>query len=148
VDGRADSLRDSVALARARTWLGLIAYKHGDYATARRLGEAALALKRRLDLKRDLFRSYNALGLLAWMEGRLRDALTLFDSASAAASGVHDTAGSASASGNRGLVLTELGRFTLARRDFLAARDGGHLLGNARIEGNALNNLGMLAIRT
>jgi CHAT domain-containing protein/tetratricopeptide (TPR) repeat protein len=148
VDRRADSLRDTVALARARTWLGLIAYKHGDYVTARRLGEAALALKQQLGLKRDLFRSYNALGLLAWMEGRLKDALTLFDSANTAASAVHDTAGSASASGNRGLVLTELGSFGPARRDFLAARDGGRLLGNARIEGNALNNLGMLAIRS
>lgn len=147
VDHRADSLRDSVAVARARTWLGLIAYKRGDYATARRLGESALGLKQRLGLQRDLFRSYNALGLLAWMEGRLQDALALFDSAGAAASAVRDTAGSASAAGNRGLVLTELGRFPQARRDFLAARDGGHALGNARIEGNALNNLGMLAIR-
>jgi tetratricopeptide (TPR) repeat protein len=138
---------DSVAEARALTWLGLTAWRQGDYASARSLGEEALALKRRWSLKSDLFKSYNALGLLAWNEGRLSDATKLFGLASAAARTTEDLKGTASASGNLALVQTELGEFEEARRGFDSMRVAGRTLGDGRIEGNALTNLGMLAVR-
>jgi CHAT domain-containing protein/tetratricopeptide (TPR) repeat protein len=144
-EGRA--AHDSVAEARALTWLGLVAWRQGDYREARRLGEEALALKRRLALQTDLFKSYNALGLLAWNEGRLADATELFGRASAAAAAARDLKGVASASGNLALVQTELGEFDEARRGFDSMRVAGAALGDARVEGNALTNLGMLAVR-
>jgi CHAT domain-containing protein/tetratricopeptide (TPR) repeat protein len=145
---RARTARDTAVEARLVTWLGLVAWRQGDYATARRLGEQALALKVRLNLTQDLFKSYNALGLLAWNEARLGDAVTLFDSAAAAARAAGDTKGLAAVSSNLALVNTELGEFAAARAGFSAARDGGHRLGDARIEGNALTNLAMLDIRS
>src|SRR5689334_397876 len=65
---RARGTADTAGEARLLTWLGLVAWRQGDYPTARRLGEQALALKLRLKLTQDLFKSYNALGLLAWNE--------------------------------------------------------------------------------
>lgn len=144
---RSRVLRDSVTEARSLTWLGLTAWRKGDYRTARRLGEEALALKRHWALDIDLFKSYNALGLLAWNEGRLSDAMELFGRASAAARSAEDLKGIAAASGNLALVLTELGEFEEARRGFDSMRVAGRALSDARIEGNALTNLGMLAVR-
>jgi len=144
---RARAAGDGAVEARLVTWLGLVAWRKGDYASARRLGEQALALKLRLKLTQDLFKSYNALGLLAWNEARLGDAVTLFGNAAAAARAAGDTKGLAAVSSNLALVQTELGEFAAARAGFSAARDGGHRLGDARIEGNALSNLGMLDIR-
>jgi hypothetical protein len=65
---RSRTLKESAAEARSLTWLGLAAWRRGDYRAARRLGEEALALKRRWALDADLFKSYNALGLL-WLYG-------------------------------------------------------------------------------
>ncbi|HEX4628309.1 MAG TPA: tetratricopeptide repeat protein, partial [Gemmatimonadales bacterium] len=144
---RARELRDSVAEARLITWLGLVAWRQGDYKTARRLGEQALALKLQLNLRQQLFKSYNALGLLAWNEARVHDAVMLFGKAADAAREAGDDKGLASVSGNLALVHTELGDFAAARAGFLTARDGGRRLQDARLEGNALTNLGMLDIR-
>lgn len=144
---RSRAKRDSVTEARVLTWLGLAAWRLGDYREAQRLGELALALKQRWALQADLFKSYNALGLLAWNEGRFGEATDLFGRASAAAQAAGDRRGMAAASGNLALVLTELGEFDEARRGFDSARAGGHALGDARVEGNALNNLAMLDIR-
>ena len=70
--------RDSALEGRLLTWLGLAAYRTGDYARASRLGEQALQLKLRAGLSEDLAQSYNALGLLAWNQGRLAEAAGLF----------------------------------------------------------------------
>ena len=138
---------DTLAEARALTWLGLAAWRQGDYQAARTLGERALGLKRGLARDADLFKSYNALGLLAWNEGRLADATELLGRASAAARAAGDVGGTAAASGNLALVQVELGEFEEARRGFDSMRVAGRAIGDARIEGNALTNLGMLAIR-
>ena len=145
---QARTARDSAAEARLVTWLGLAAWRLGDYAQARRLGEFALALKLKWNLQGDLFRSYNALGLLAWNEGRLTDARELFAKAADAARATDDQRSLTSVSSNMALVETQLGRFAEARRGFLAAREGARTLGDARVEGNAANNLGMLAVWT
>ena len=108
-------------------------------ASARRRSPSSAASA----LDADLFKSYNALGLLAWNEGRLSDATELFGRASAAARAAADLKGIASASGNLALVQTDLGQFDEARRGFDSMRVAGRALADARIEGNALTNLGM-----
>ncbi|UCC82911.1 MAG: CHAT domain-containing protein [Gemmatimonadota bacterium] len=143
----ARSQSDSLAESEVLTWLGLAAWRTGDYKAARRLGEEALRLKLHLGLEDKLSRSYNALGLLAWNESRLSDATDLFRLAAAAARGVGDQRRLVAAEGNLALVLTDLGRFTEARRGFNGMREAGRALGDARIEGNALNNLAMLDIK-
>ena len=135
------------AQARATTWLGLAAWRLGDYEKARRLGEEALALKLNHRLNDQLFRSYNALGLLAWNENRLSEARRLYKKALESAEADEKPLEAASARGNLALVQTELGEFSDAREGFLAMRSTAAKAGEVRIEGNALTNLGMLEIR-
>jgi CHAT domain-containing protein len=144
---RARAAGDSLAESRARMWLGLAAWRLGDYAAARREGEAALHLKRRLGAVAELSRSYNALGLLSWNEGKHREALRHFDSAHVTAARQRDAAGMARAAGNIPLVKVELGDFEGARRGFEAALTAGRAIEDDRVQGNALANLAMLDIR-
>lgn len=139
---------DTSAEARVLTWLGLAAWRLGEYEEARRRGEAALDLKLAAGLDDQLFRSYNSLGLLAWVESRLSDAASLFEEAAQAARASGDERALASVAGNLALVNQDLGRFTEARRGFEAAIAAGKALGDARIEGNAHNNLAALEILT
>jgi CHAT domain-containing protein len=138
---------DSAAEARALTWLGLAAWRLGDYARAREEHERALKLKLALGLERDLWRSYNGLGLLAWNEGRLMEASARFGEAMAVAERMRDSVALGSTAGNLALVYTELGDFEAARSGFVRMRDIGRTTGNGRVEGNAHTNLGMLDIR-
>jgi CHAT domain-containing protein/tetratricopeptide (TPR) repeat protein len=138
---------DSATQAHIMMWLGLAAWRRGEYKESRTLGEGALALKQRLGRKRELSRSYNALGLLARDEGRLTDAAMLFRNAMESARATNDTPGINRAAANLGLVYLDVGDFVQARRGLEAARAAGHALGDARLEGNALNNLGMLTIK-
>lgn len=138
---------DAGAEARAHMWLGIAAWRLGDYPGARREGETSLAMKRHLGLDAELSRSFNALGLLAWNEGRLSDALEHFDSAMAAAKRHRDTAGIARAAANVPLVLVEMGDFDGARRGLDAALAAGRAAKDDRLQGNALANLAMLEIR-
>src|SRR5688500_2327984 len=138
---------DKRAQAEVLTWLGLAAWRLGDYGEARQAGEAALKIKIDEGLRTDLSRSYNALGLLAWNESRLADAAQLFQRATATAEAVGDEEGSAKALGNQALVLTELGDFAGARNGFAAARAAGSRLRNSRVEANAITNLAMLDLR-
>lgn len=144
---RAQGAADSTAEARARMWLGLAAWRLGDYANARREGEAALRLKRRVGLDAELSRSFNALGLLAWNEGKHREALAHFDSAAASARRNEDEAGLARATGNIALVQVELGRFDDARRALDSAFAAGVRVGDERTQANALTNMAMLDVR-
>lgn len=144
---RAVSVTDPAAEARARTWLGLVAYRQSNFAVARSQGEAGLAGKRQAGLDAELSQSFNALGLLAWQEGRPREALIRYDSALASASRHNDANGIARAQANRALVQAELGEFEAARAGFLAAIEAGRTLGNARLEANSVTNLANLEIR-
>ena len=144
---RARDAGDVAAEARARMWLGLAAWRLGDFPVARREGEAAVTLKRRAGLDGELSQSFNGLGLVAWYEGRFRDALTLFDSSTAAARRHDDAKGVARAASNVGLVEVELGDFDAARRGFVAMLTAARILADERYLGNALANLGMLEIR-
>jgi CHAT domain-containing protein len=135
-----------VAEARALTWIGYAFWVPGDYGAARRVGEEALALKLAHKLEDQYYRSYNALGLLAWNENRLSESVELFEQAVAYAEhiGEHQAA---TARGNLALAQTELGEFAKAREGFVAMRETMAELGDPRYEANALTNLGMLEIR-
>ncbi len=139
--------RDSVAEVRALYWLGRAAYGQGDYAAARRDGEASLHLALRWNLTGDLFSAWNGLGLLAWNQGRLVEAESLLTNAARAAALVGDHLSVGKASGNLGLVKVELGDFVGARAGLEAMLAAGRAAADPRVEGNALANLGMLDIR-
>lgn len=144
---QASAMGDSALVARALTSLGMAERQLGDYAAARRHGEAALALKLHLRPPPDLFTSYNALGLLAWSEGRLGDASRHLDSANALARAEGDAEQVAKIANNLALVRTEEGRFAAARAGFAEALVAGRTAGVPRLEGNALVNAAMLDIR-
>jgi CHAT domain-containing protein len=131
--------------AKALTWLGLSAYRQGDYAEARRLGERALTLKRELAVPAaDLAESQNALGLLAWNEGRLQDAVGLLREALNGFSGANDRWGVAKTANNLALVELEFGRFAEARKGFETGRTAAREIRNQRVEGRATTNLAMI----
>ena len=144
---RTSAARDAAEQARARMWLGMAAWRLGDYDAARREGEKSLAMKRELHLVPEMSRSFNALGLLAWNEGRHREALGLFDSALTYAKSSRDAEGVARAAANIPLVKVELGDFDGARRGFGTAFAAANKVGDDRAEGNDLANLAMLDIR-
>ena len=144
---RADAAGDSALVARILTSLGMAERQLGDYAAARRHGEAALALKLRLRSPPDLFTSYNALGLLAWNEGRLADASRYLDRANALARAAADAEQVAKVANNLALVRTEEGRFSAARAGFAEALMAARTAGVPRLEGGALVNAAMLDIR-
>ena len=144
----AQAAGDDTAQARILTWLGLTSWRKGDYRDARQLGESALSLKLLHHLDADLFKSYNALGLLAWNEGRLGDATgAIRKSDGRSRARMATVKGWGKASGNLGLVYGEEGEFAKAREGFATMRRVGSELKDARIEGNALDNQAMLQIK-
>jgi len=139
---QARDAKDTLREAQVLTSLGLAAWHLGALNESRSLGEEALSIKLRLGSKSELFRSYNALGLLANDQGRLEDALQLYNHAIASAD-ANDSASIAKVANNRGLVQFAMGDYAGARAGFLEARRLGHKLGAPRIEGRALDNLAM-----
>jgi CHAT domain-containing protein len=143
----ATAQRDSISVARALTGIGMAARISGDWAESRRIGEQALAIKQRLGMgARDLFRSHNALGLLAWNAERLGDATELFGRALDNARALNDSIAIAMVTINTGLVAKDLGAFSQSREAFLRGRDIARSQGDSVSLGKALNNLAMLDI--
>ena len=144
---RAAETGDRSAEARAHMWLGMAAWRLGDYQLARKEGERSIAMKRALHMDAELSRSFNALGLLAWNEGRERAALELFDSAIGSAHRNNDAEGLARSTANVPLVKVELGDFDGARGGFSTALAAARTANDERLEANDLANLAMLDIR-
>lgn len=142
----AESTGDSVSAAKALTGLSQVARHRLQLADARQLGERALALKLRVGLKSELFRSYNTLGLIAWDEGRLENALSLYSRATDAAAAVGDSGGLAKASINVGLARRDLGDLAGARSAYLRGRDGARAAGDSVSLGRALTNAAALDV--
>jgi CHAT domain-containing protein len=137
---------DSLSVAHLLTWLGLAAYRTGDFDIARVHGEAALALKQGMPGPVDVARSWNALGMLALAEDRLAEAAVLLDSAGVAAVRDDDARAAGAAAGNRGLIHAYLGELEAGARLFGEMRTAAAAVGDRRLEGNALNNLAMISI--
>jgi CHAT domain-containing protein/tetratricopeptide (TPR) repeat protein len=143
---RAGASGDSSGVARSLTGLGQAARQAGEFRASRELSERALALKLRLGMRADLFRSYNALGLLAWAEGRLSDASAMFVKAAESARAINDSVALAKVQVNSGLVLNDLGDFEGGRAALVAGRDAARAAGDTGTLGRALNNLAALDI--
>ncbi|HSG48514.1 MAG TPA: tetratricopeptide repeat protein, partial [Longimicrobiales bacterium] len=135
---------DDEAAAALLTSLGLVARHLGDYASSRAWGEEGLELKLRLGLDGELFRSYNALGLLAWTEGRLDDASRLFTEASRSAAAVGDDLSVAKALANLAQIDTDQGEWSSARRGFQALEQASRAAADTILLGRALINVAML----
>lgn len=138
---------DSSQAARILTSLGLVARQLGDYPQSRRAGLEALDLKLRLGMKKELFRSYNALGLLAWTEGRLEEAAEMFERASGAAEAADDVLGVAKAASNMAQVYNDRGEPYRAREGFSFLADVSRTEADTVSLARALINIAMLDIR-
>ena len=138
---------DSAQAARLLTSLGLVERQLGDYPASRLMSRRALELKLRLDMREDLFRSYNALGLLAWTEGDLAEAAEMFELASDAATGIGDRLGAAKAAGNMAHIHNERGEPYRAREGFETLAEASRAAGDTVALARTLVNLAMLSIR-
>ncbi len=139
----AESRGDTVSIGRALAALAMVAYSKTEYAEVRRLAERALTMPLR---PADRLRAHNNLGLAAFQQSRYREAATLLDTAIEEARRNDDSLGLAKATMNRGLVDSELGEYVRARERLVAARFLARGR-DARTEGKALSNLGMLQTR-
>ena len=139
--------QNSSVEARALTWLGLAAYRQGDYGESRVFQEAALEIKQTAGLRAELWRSYNALGLLTREEGRFEEALEFYEQAAQAAVASENATARAGVENNRALVYTAQGRFTEARAALQSARAEYRRVGDAMREGRALSNLASLDVQ-
>ena len=144
--GEAEARGDSARSAILLTSLGLAHRSLGEYTQARELLERSLALKQRLDMQRDLFRSLNALGLLAGDEGRLSEATAFYQQASEVARANRDSLSAAKALHNQGLVFHRLGDFERARTGVVSLQDVARALGDSASLARALNNVAMLDV--
>lgn len=136
---------DSSAMARLLVLGGYVAYQHSDYDEARARGEEGLAIELAIGLSKELAQAYNLLGLIAWQQSRLGDAIELFGKTAEAAK--EDGDGGIKAAINLGNVHTELGNLAEARAAFEEGLELSRSGGNENLRGIALNNLGMLSIR-
>lgn len=143
---RATAERDSAGMASLIGALGLAAMGTGDYVEARRLGEAALALRFEIGSRDGVARSYNSLGQLARREDRLHDARLLFWNARDAAAAGGDAVVEGIAAGNLGLVYAELGDLDAAASMLREMQRAGSEAGDERLQANALTNLAMVAV--
>lgn len=137
---------DSLDIANLMSWIGLAAWRDGDYVAAREMGEAGLAIRLDLGSLDGLARSYIALGLLAQDENRLHDARSLYGEArdAAVASGEEDIEGMAL--GNLGLVSAYLGDLDTAADMLREMQRVGRETDDERLEANALTNLAMVSV--
>lgn len=131
---------------RVLTWLGLAAYRQGEYGEARDLGERALRLKEARGLESEVARSHIALGLLAWNEGRLDDALEHYRHAAEGGRRFQNDSILGRAAVNLGLVHADLGELEEARSRIAEGRMVAERLDDDRLAGGALANLGMVEL--
>jgi len=144
----AEAKNDSASVATHLTSLGNAARGQARYDEARDLLERSLAIKQRLGMRNELFRSFNALGILAENEGRLTDATAWYEQATSAAIAAGDSLSAAKAAHNQGLVYGRLGEFDRSRAGLETLRDVARTHGDTVSLARALNNLAMLEVNT
>lgn len=142
----ATAQKNTRAEADLYTWLGLSAWRLGDLDSARVWQMRAIGIKSRLPRHNDLWRSYNALGLLVLSEARNDSAATLFERALKSAADDGDDEGVAKATGNAALAYTYLGDLKRARVGHQTMRSAGAQMRDARVEANGLANEAMVDI--
>jgi CHAT domain-containing protein len=145
--GRIRAGRSPAAEARILTSLGLTEWRLGQYGPAWARAEAARALLEAHGLRVHLPRTYNALGLIAWDQGRLGDAAELWRRTMELASEVGDQEYVAKPAMNLGLWYAGIGDLEHARGAFAASLTAGRTLGIRPLELRSLVNLAMVANR-
>jgi CHAT domain-containing protein len=137
--------RDFVAEARILTSLGLTEWRLGNYETAWAKTEEARTLLEANGLRAPLPRTYNALGLIAWDQGRLSDAADLWQRTMQIAREVGDQEYIDKPAMNLGLWYAGVGDLERARDAFTVSLVAGRNLGLRMLELRSLVNLAMVA---
>jgi predicted ATPase/DNA-binding XRE family transcriptional regulator len=130
------------ARAKALSWAGTLARYQGDFASARRLFEEGLALRRALGDKKGIAASLNSLGTIAWNTGDYATARSLYAESLAVRQELGNKQAIAGSLNNLAAVTRHLGEPDEARRlqeESLALM---RELGNKRGIATALTNLG------
>ncbi|HUC34923.1 MAG TPA: CHAT domain-containing protein, partial [Gaiellaceae bacterium] len=132
---------------RILTWLGLTEWRLGDYGAAQTRTEQARALLEQNGLRTSLPFTYNALGLIAWDQGRLSEAADHWRRTMEIARAVGDQEYVAKPAMNLGLWYAGIGELQDAREAFAASLAAGRNLGIRPLELRSLVNLSMVANR-
>ncbi|MGH7584650.1 MAG: CHAT domain-containing protein [Gemmatimonadales bacterium] len=136
---------DVVSEARILTSLGLAEWRLGDYEGARAHADQARTLLESKALRTTLPRTYNALGLIAWDQGRLGAAAELWQKTIEVAREVGDQEYVAKPAMNLGLWYAGIGDLPRARESFAASLVSGRALAIRPLELRSLVNLAMVA---
>lgn len=133
--------------ARILTSLGLTDWRLGEYQGAWVRTERARALLEANGPRRLLPRTYNALGLIAWDQGRLSEAAELWRRTMQVAREVGDQEYVDKPAMNLGLWYAGIGELGHARHAFATSLTAGRKLGIRALELRSLVNLAMVANR-
>jgi len=140
--------RDVAVEVRILTSLGLTEWRLGNSQTARAHVEQARTVLEAGGPRNLLPRTYNALGLIAWDQGRLTEAAELWQRTMDLAREVGDQEYVDKPAMNLGLYYSAIGEFEKARQAFRESRLAGRRLGIPALELRSLVNLAMVANRT
>ena len=139
--------RDVAGAARALTSLSLAEWRLGEYDSARQRGEQARALLEKYGLLALLPRTYNALGLIAWDQGRMAEAADLWRLTMRVARETGDEEYVDKPAMNLGLWYAGIGDLDRASQAFGTSLAAGRRLGIRALELRSLVNLAMVANR-
>lgn len=139
--------REVPAEARILTSLGLTEWRLGEYSSAWKRTEQARSLLEANGLRSLLPRTYNALGLIAWDQGRLSEAANLWRKTMEIAAEVGDQEYVDKPAMNLGLWYAGIGDLEHARAAFASSLTAGRKLGIRALELRSLVNLAMVANR-
>jgi CHAT domain-containing protein/tetratricopeptide (TPR) repeat protein len=139
--------RDHAAEARILTSLGLTEWRLGDYKGARARTEEARTILEAHGPRVLLPRTYNALGLIAWDQGRLSEAAELWQRTMEIAHEVGDQEYVDKPAMNLGLWYAGIGDLARAWESFDASLGAGRRLKIRPLELRSLVNLAMVANR-
>jgi predicted ATPase/DNA-binding CsgD family transcriptional regulator len=143
--GLAASTLRTEAQAKVLAGAGRLAYDQGDYAEARALHEASLAIRRELGDPNDVARSLGHLGDVAHQLGEYATAQALFEESLATLRDLDDRHGIAEMLDKLGLTVRCLGDYVGARLLYEEALALARELGDPLREALILNNLGRVA---
>ncbi len=132
--------------AKALNGAGALAYRQGDYASARSLYEESLSIRRERGDRRGIALSLNNLGLVAQEQGDYASAPSLFEESLSIGRELGDRRGIAMSLNNLGMVAQDRGDYASSRSLFEEALTINQDLGNREWEAANLNNLGILTL--
>lgn len=142
---------EPVERARLITLQGYVHYQRADYEAAIERGTAALGLLSSDESESDWAWAQNLLGLVAYQESRFDEALAFFHAVrdvGERGSGRDALEHLTRAAINLGLVYQDLGDFERARSSFSDGVTLAREAGSHRLEGFALNGLGLATARS